>query len=456
MLTSIATQNRQHNTTPANAITKVSGVSRISFKVLPLALVLVASSHAVAAGFATNLQSGKSLAQAGAGKVSMADDASVVVANPAGISFLNQPQLALAALYIKPKFEFDTTSTAQNVHLDDAVIPAFFAAFPVPESMAHSQFSTGVGVYMPYKLASDYVVNLADNNQQTAQQDIQVLTLQPTLSYELQSHPRVSIGVGLTVNQVKADFMATNPYYTSQLNNKDMGYGFSYGVMAESEQGSQFGVVYRSKVDYTLGDNVPVYGMAVNNNLGYYPASFNLTTPASLDLSASLKANDSLTLHGSYSRTFWSDVTQIQPRLRLSTTDMANKLVNMPVNQVQTVVNTFNQTQQQQSQIRLTDTNLYALGLSYITSPTLTLRAGVALEDSPVSINKNLAMPTGKGYLYTLGVGWAATPNINVDAMAGYMVEDDITFVDTTSNSPLTDVSKKRSKLASMQVSYNF
>ena len=80
---------------------------------LAVAVALAAlAGDALAGGFAIGIQSGSATGNAVAGGAAVAEDASVVWSNPAGMMQLKDPRQATAALHVfKPSFKFQNTGS---------------------------------------------------------------------------------------------------------------------------------------------------------------------------------------------------------------------------------------------------------------------------------------------------------------------------------------------------------
>ena len=112
------------------------------FIFVPIASVLIAlavastlagaSTQASAAGFALIEQSGSGMGNAFAGAAAVAEDASTVFFNPAGMSFLQGPQVSVAAHVINLSAEFSGTAT-NPAALGGGAAPAVPAAMPAAQ-----------------------------------------------------------------------------------------------------------------------------------------------------------------------------------------------------------------------------------------------------------------------------------------------------------------------------------
>jgi long-chain fatty acid transport protein len=76
-----------------------------------LAMLFASVGNAQAAGFALIEQSGSGMGNAFAGAAASVEDASTIYFNPAGMSYLPENQLVIAAHAIRPSAEFSNNGT---------------------------------------------------------------------------------------------------------------------------------------------------------------------------------------------------------------------------------------------------------------------------------------------------------------------------------------------------------
>src|SRR5215467_7333025 len=115
-----------------------------------------ASAPAWAAFFQIAEQSASGMGNAFAGGAAIAEDASTVWYNPAGMTRLNGPQFIVGGSYIRPSFSADVRSASSAIGPigggggdagASAFVPNLYAAFPVS-----SRFALGAALNAPYGL----------------------------------------------------------------------------------------------------------------------------------------------------------------------------------------------------------------------------------------------------------------------------------------------------------------
>jgi len=186
-------------------ICEISRITRVAAAVGGVVLALSAT-QAAAAGFALQENSGSAIGNAFAGGAASAEDASTIWSNPAGITRLASPQVAVAVHFITPSFKFrdegsqpaafqplgDTGGDAGGVN----VVPNLYVAVPITP-----QWSVGLGINAPYGLATEYDDNWIGRFQ-AVKSEIRTINVNPTLAWRV--NDAFSLGVGVDWQRVDA------------------------------------------------------------------------------------------------------------------------------------------------------------------------------------------------------------------------------------------------------------
>jgi long-chain fatty acid transport protein len=143
----------------------------------------------------------------------------------------------------------------------------------------------------------------------------------------------------------------------TELEGEDWGFGFTFGALWRPMEGTEIGVGYRSAVKHELEGtlNAPIIG-AFNT-----PVTAEVDLPDLATVSLRQRLNERWTLLGTFEWSNWSLLTQ----------SVVNATV--PLATVPRVIFEYD------------DGFYYSLGAEYEYSDQLTLRAGVAWEESPIS-----------------------------------------------------------------------
>jgi long-chain fatty acid transport protein len=409
--------------------------------------VAATAGQAFASGFALNEQSVSAMGTSYAGRSSSADDATTIYGNPAGMSRLKRQEISVGATFIKADTDIDHASgTFAGSNEGDMVpfttVPNLYYVNPV-----NDRFAFGFGVYAPFGLITDYEGGF-QGRYFGDYSEVKVITAQPTVSYKFNDH--LSVGLGVTINRISGQLeSAVPPVATAEsrvkIKGDDTAIGFNAGVLYEFSPSTRAGLTYHSKVDYKLDGHTNISGndLALGRLLGAYgryDASLDLTLPEMADFSITHDINDQWTVYAGATFTRWS---------RLDSIVVENE--GIP----RTVQGTFGTIAEEQN---WHDTWAYALGAAYKLTPQWTLRAGVAVDQSPTNnTDRSPRIPTGDRTAFSLGLGWEPTPDISVDVAYSYLKEEDTDINQASATKGTYNATYKNSASGlGAQLSYRF
>ena len=378
---------------------------------LSLALASAAS-HGVASGFAINEQSVSSMGTAFAGRSSSADDASTVFGNPAGMARIKREQISGGIALIHAKTDIDNASGSARGSNDGDMVPFIGAPMGYYVKPLDDNWSFGLGLYVPFGLVTDYERSF-QGRYHGDRSEVRVITLQPTLSYRF--NEQLSIGFGPTINRIDGELTSAieNPFAGGdgkvEIKGDDTALGYNLGVLFEITPQTRFGLTYHSKVDYRLKGDTTVSGPGViATSAGTYDASLELTTPESVDVSVTHELNADWTLYAGSTWTRWSRLEEIRANNKGVGGLLAGNLSSISEPQ------------------NWHDTWAHAVGAAYKLNPQWTLRAGLAVDQSPTNnTDRSPRIPTGDRTIVSLGTAWSPNDDVTIDLAYSYLMEDD-------------------------------
>ncbi|WP_445938668.1 OmpP1/FadL family transporter [Pseudomonas sp.] len=379
---------------------------------LSLALASAAS-HGFASGFAINEQSVSNMGTAFAGRSSSADDASTVFGNPAGMARIKREQVSGGIALIHAKTDIDNASGSASGSNDGDMVPFIGAPMGYYVKPLDDNWSFGLGLYVPFGLVTDYERNF-QGRYHGDRSEVRVITLQPTLSYRFNEH--LSIGFGPTINRIDGELTSAfiNPMSGAgdgkvEIKGNDTALGYNLGVLFEITPQTRFGLTYHSKVDYRLKGDTTVSGPGViATSAGTYDASLELTTPESVDFSVTHDLNADWTLYAGSTWTRWSRLEEIRADNKGVGGLLASGLTSISEPQ------------------NWHDTWAHAVGAAYKLNRQWTLRAGLAVDQSPTNnTDRSPRIPTGDRTILSLGTAWSPNDDVTIDLAYSYLMEDD-------------------------------
>lgn len=437
-------------------------------------LVALSSLSAQAEGYKLLEQSVSSMGNAYAGRGAQITDATLVYSNPAALTQLQGEHFAGGLNLIHARTRYDDVNAVNarglpvqgrdsgNVLLTEVVPFAFYS------QQLTERLSWGLGFYVPFGLSSDYQQDWAGRYfaDETA---VQVLSLQPAVGYKLTDW--LSIGGAISLNRAEGTLSKykdhsglcelgsgiaqlagrdlSNPAFCDshyEVAGNDISLGYTLALHAEPVSGTRLALVYHSAVRYTLtGDseitNTPITAatagdtpglIAVAPGLPLVDASTGrfaardflseksrlaLTTPASLAFSVDQQLSAQWSLQASVSWTGWSkfrsiDIisTDAEPSISLSTSSSL---------QGEGYIGYIPEYWH--------DSYAAALGATYQVNPDLTLRAGLAYDENPISSqHKTARIPTSDRFWLSTGLTLQLSPLSSLDLAAGVMQMDEV------------------------------
>jgi long-chain fatty acid transport protein len=228
-------------------------------------------SSAQAAGLYLYENGTPDLGLAAAGRAALAQDASTVMGNPAGMTRLEHSQITSSVYTIIPSAQFDrgpgTTISGGKGFNAGAPIPSLSSvSVPFPAGSLFyvynlsSDFKLGVGAVSAYGGGMNYGKEWAGRY---TVQKLQLLsaTLNPGFAYRINEW--LSVGAGFSVNYaLLSQTTAVNnlaerlPDGRMKFKADDWGFGGNAGVLFEPNARMRFGLTYRSQVDMSYTDRI--------------------------------------------------------------------------------------------------------------------------------------------------------------------------------------------------------
>ena len=375
--------------------------------------VAVASTQLFASGFALNEQSISGMGTGFAGRSSSADDASTVFGNPAGMSRLKREQVTVGGAAIIAKSDIKGNGTFGGSNDGDMVpvvgVPMGYYVKPIDEHWAF-----GFGVYVPFGLITDYENGFAGRYFGN-KSEVQVVTLQPTISYAF--NDKVSIGFGPTINRIDGalESATLNPGSLGRNDGKvkitgdDTAVGYNIGVMVQATDSTRVGLTYHSMVDYKLKGDTKISGSGFGPFSGSkFDATLKIKTPESVDFSVTHELDANWTLYAGSTWTRWSRLESI----------VVNNEGTGPL------APALGQITEEQN---WHDTWAHAIGAAYKVNKEWTLRAGFSVDQSPTNNHdRSPRIPTGDRKVFSLGAGWSPSDDMTIDVAYSYLMEEDV------------------------------
>lgn len=405
-------------------------------RLIPLALLALGSGHAAAAGFQLLEQNASGLGNAYAGSAAVADNASTIFFNPAGMTQLQAREVSVGLNAVRPTFKFKddgstpTSAFASSGNGNDAGSWAFIPNAYMSWAL-NKDLYVGVGISAPFGLVTEYDdpwVGAA----QAIKFDIKTININPSIAYRV--NDKVSIGAGINWQRMEAEYVrrvsiATgNPVLNSisashaTLDADGDAWGWNVGALFTLSDSTKLGMSYRSKIKHTLKGDLTVEGPnGPLNAAGTSNAEVDVELPDTFIVSVTQQLSDQWEMLGDLSWTGWSSIKKL---------DIVRTSGASSGDTAQTLDAEFR------------DTWRVALGANYKLNDDWKLKFGVAYDQSPVRgpDTRLVSLPDSNRTWFSFGAQWKATQTSKLDLGVSYLavnessINNNQTSADPTKN----------------------
>lgn len=280
------------------------------------------SGTAMAAGFQLQNQNGavKCQQRLCAGAAAMADDASTIFFNPAGMTFLPEGHLvSVGGTILQRSLRYDDrgtttiTGTALQPGSDGGqaggvlLIPVAFYTMSLTPDLRF-----GFGITAPFGNKTEYDKDFK-GSYQGYYSHIKTLNLNPSIAYRVT--PTLSVGAGINYQKIDADLQlyADPPgrrVFNTKLEGDDTAWGWNVGAIWQVSPSTRIGVTYRSSVDYdvegTLKLALPAAVPAPLGALRSRNVKVGVELPETASIAVFQKLSDKWDMMGDFTWTGWS------------------------------------------------------------------------------------------------------------------------------------------------------
>ena len=395
-----------------------------SMKLIPALLLLAFSGAAGASGFQLTEQNASGLGNAYAGQAAVAENASTVFYNPAGMTQLQEREVSGGLAAIGPSFHFHDQGSSVGALAGSgeggnaggwAALPNGYLSWALNKDVY-----LGVGVGAPFGLKTEY-----DNPWLGAAQstmfEIKTYNINPSIAWRV--NEQVSLGFGVNWQRLDATYdrvagtLATPypPLSSSQvhLTLEDDAWGWNTGALFTVSPTTKVGVSYRSKVEYDATGKIEVSGPSDTVNAGgSSDAKANIKMPDTFSLAVTQQLDERWQMLGDLTWTGWSSNPKVDI-LRASNTELYHRGVvgQAEGETAQTLDTDFR------------DTWRIGLGATYQYNDAWKLKYGVAYDQTPVKDKSTrlVSMPDNDRVWFSFGAQWQPDKASRLDFGVSYI-----------------------------------
>jgi long-chain fatty acid transport protein len=415
---------------------------------IAIAVALLAPTVVFGAGFALQENSGSGLGNAFAGGAAVAEDASTLWSNAAGMARLGSGQVAGALNLIQPSLKFrnaNSIAAAQQPLGNEGgdagslnFVPNLYVTMPIDK-----QWSVGLGVNAPFGLVTEYE-NGWIGRFQGLKSDIQTINVNPAVAWKVTEN--LAIGLGASYQHIDATFTSNVNYSAALLSGASQSGLFSapeLGLLAQSASGLQSNVEVTG-TDYSWGWNLGVLvdltpehriGMHYRSAIKYtVTGDVSFANPALPALDPTIAGKTALVAAGLNSQRLYNSAISSQIKLpefiNLSYFGKLNAQWDLMADLQYTGWGSIQQltfTRSDGSPLQTTQENFddawrFAVGANYRHDAQWMFRGGVAYDQSPVQdAYRTVRLPDADRTWLALGAQYRFSQKLWFDVGAAYL-----------------------------------
>jgi long-chain fatty acid transport protein len=338
-------------------------------------------------GYAIPPQTAKAESMGGVGAAGV-DDPSAVYVNPAALSQIDGNEIQGGMTYINTLSSVKNSGArSKNIH-DDDFVPNLFASYRIPDS----KISVGIGSYTPFGLATSYKPN-AFTRYAAIRSELRTLFITPTLAWE--PVPYLSLGAGISVVHAsgtlsRAIFLGPAGDGKLRITDTDNAYGYKIGVLLKPITGLKLGLVYTSHVDVHFDSaNVKFVDALGSGGLATQTKASGIHLPAPAVINAAIhwQIDPSWGIELQYDYVRWSKFKELKAAFSTPLPALGGLV---PITGF-----LLPQNWQDSSSLRI--------GTAYKVTEEFEVRAGLALDETPIPSSTLGPVIPGADYLSLAG-----------------------------------------------------
>ncbi len=362
----------------------------MSMRVLPALLLAAFSGGASAAAFQLWEQNASGIGTAYAGSAAVADNASTIFFNPAGMTQLTGLRLSAGVAGVNANFKFKNEGSTPvgggnggDAGGDWQAIPNVYVSWQVSP-----QWFVGLGISSPFGLSTEYDSSWIGRFH-AIESEIRTINVNPSVAYQL--NDKVSLGFGLNYQSIDAKMTMLVPLgpVLYRLEGDAASWGWNAGALVTLSPSMRVGVSYRSGVEHKLDVERDISGFASLDG------SAKLKLPGTFILSVWQQVSDRWEAMGDLSYTDWSTVDKLKFK-HFGGADVA----------------TFN----------YKDSWRFAWGAAYKASDAWKVKFGIAYDRTPTTDgNRSPRVPDNSRIWLSVGGQWRPAKETTVDFGYAYL-----------------------------------
>ena len=403
-------------------------------RLIPALMAVAFAGSASAAGFQLLEQNASGLGNAYAGSAAVADNASTIYFNPAGMTQLQAREVSVGGTIVSTSFDFKDSGSsvgtlAGSGNGSDGGTTGFIPNAYMPWALSKDLY-IGLGLGAPFGLKTEYDDDWV-GAAHSISFDIKTINLNPSIAWR--ANEWLSLGFGVSWQRVEAEYVrkvATGvvgvpafnvfPNSKAKLTLDDDSWGWNAGALFKLAPQTKLGISYRSTIKYDTEGKIETSGpSAALNAAGSVDAKAEIKMPDTFIISLAHGLNDKVELLGDISWTGWSSIPKVD-------IVRASGAASGTVAQV--------------LETDFRDTWRFAVGANYKVDDALKLKFGLAYDQTPVqdAEHRLTSLPDNNRTWFSGGAQWKLNKTTAIDVGAAYLYVKDTEIDNNQSQSGFT------------------
>ncbi|MPZ59455.1 MAG: transporter [Rhizobiales bacterium] len=311
------------------------------------------------------------------------------------------------ATAIPPLYGFGVSDSGR-----DALVPSLYVSYQLSE-----RFWLGISVNAPFGLSVAFPTNWAGAGY-GQNSSLKSYNASPSIAFKVNEWLSLAAGVQIQYMDVSYDgLLAPLPPSKFNIGGTGWGWGWTVGATLTPTPTTTIGIGYRSAIDQEIDGTLDVPPLPLTT-----PGSVSLTLklPATLTVGLRQRIGERFTLLAGFEWAEWSRIGTPAVLSAGGTAMVLGTPLNLP--------------------FQYSDGFFYSIGGEYAIDPSLTVRAGFAYEQSPITDRvRTPRLPDNDRFWYSVGASYkpAVFPGLSFDLAYSFIDVDSTPInISATSGNP--------------------
>lgn len=409
----------------------------ITFSILMLWLV---SSGVYAGGFQLNEHGAKALGMGGA-FTAVANDASAIYWNGAGLTQIWGTNIVLGSTLIAPTSSF--RGVAPQITEYNAKDLVFFPVHLFASHRINNDFAVGLGFTVPFGLGTEWASDWV-GKYLALKTHLNVFTISPVIAYQISDG--LSVSAAFVYSFANVEITRKNPQtpfvgdaFIQLKGDDNSAFGYNLGLMYKPIETLSFGVSFHSQIKYDFKGTATSTGAQQLIDAGQLPEgdiTANLTTPINLAFGVAYDLIPDLKLSADFQYVGWSSYDTLKV--------------------------TFTNFPELASPRLYKDSYFIRFGTAYKATKQLQLLAGIYFDQNPVDPEYlNPSLPDANRIGFSLGLDYNLFDNFDVSASYLHIFVSQVRVNDSQESytegfTPFNGTYNSKANLGAISLTYSF